>query len=63
MHKFYYTKLLIPAIVFIAGIYYLTNPDTPPESKTFWKFLTFFALGLGLLRAWMIFKKKNSNEK
>jgi hypothetical protein len=60
MHKFYYVKFLIPAIVVATGIYYLTIPGLDPETKTFWKYLTFFALVIGLVRAWMIFKKKGN---
>jgi DMSO reductase anchor subunit len=60
MQNFYYTKLLIPAIVVIAGIYYMSIPEVDAETKTFWKYLTFFALVIGVVRAWMMFKK---NEK
>jgi hypothetical protein len=59
MKPFLNTRLLIPAIVFTAGIYYLTAPNIDPETKTFWKYLTSFAFILGTFRAWMLYKKKD----
>lgn len=56
------TRLFTPLLVFAAGIFYLLNPGTEPAMRTFWWFLTPFALGIGILRFYMLRKQKRSDE-
>jgi hypothetical protein len=56
------TRLFTPLLVFAAGIFYLLNPGTEPAMRTFWWFLTPFALGIGVLRLYMFNREKKSND-
>lgn len=62
MNAFKNTRLIIPVLVVVMGIFNLLNPNTDPTMKTFWWFLTPFALGIGLLRLYMFYKQKKSEE-
>lgn len=58
MKVFKNTRLILPALVVVMGIFNLLNPNTDPAMKTFWWFLTPFALCIGLLRGYMFYKQK-----
>ena len=62
MNVFKNTRLVFPALVVVMGIFNLLNPNTDPGMKTFWWFLTPFALGIGALRLYMFYREKKSNE-
>jgi hypothetical protein len=63
MNTFKNTRLIIPVLVVVMGIFNLLNPNTDPAMKTFWWFLTPFAIGIGLLRLYMFYKQKKSDPK
>ncbi len=62
MNVFKNTRLIIPVLVVVMGIFNLLNPSLDPTMKTFWWFLTPFALVIGLLRLYMFYKQKKSDE-
>ncbi len=60
MNAFKNTRLIIPFIIVIIGIFNLMNPTIDGNLRTFWWFLTPFALVIGLLRGYMLFRQKKS---
>jgi cytochrome c-type biogenesis protein CcmH/NrfF len=60
MNTFKNTRFIIPALVLVMGIFNLLNPNTTGNMRTFWWFLTPFALLVGLARLYMFYKQKKS---
>jgi preprotein translocase subunit YajC len=55
-------RLITPLLVVAAGVFYLMNPDTDPALRTFWWFLTPFALLIWIFRFVLLRKQKKSEE-
>lgn len=61
MKLYNYSRLIIPGIVMVTGIFNLLNPSLDPSMKTFWWFLTPFALAVGVLRVYLLYRQ-NKNQ-
>ncbi|MCU0389379.1 MAG: hypothetical protein MUE71_12300 [Chitinophagaceae bacterium] len=62
MKLFKQTRLIIPFLIVIMGVFNLMNKELDSSLRTFWMFLTPFAFFIGVFRAFLLYRQKKSEE-